>query len=65
MGCRFDNPVCNTVVHYAPTSEKLRGHVGLGLSVRPSVFLSVTLFGIWEFQEPLCLNLEISYVACT
>ena len=24
-----------------PTSEKLRGHIGLGLSVRPSVRLSV------------------------
>ena len=26
-----------------PTSEKLRGHIGLGLFVRPSVCLSVTL----------------------
>ena len=31
------------VFYYAPTPEKLRGHIGLGLSVRPRVCLSVTL----------------------
>ena len=31
-----------------PTSEKLRGHIGLGLSVRPSVRLSVTL---WQLRN--------------
>ena len=35
-----------------PTLEKLRGHIGLGLSVRPSV----TLYGSWETQEPLMLE---------
>ena len=39
-----------------PTSKKLRGHIGLGLSVRPSVCLSVTLFGSSESQEPLMLE---------
>ena len=28
-----------------PTSKKLKGHIGLGLSVRLSVCLSVTFFG--------------------
>ena len=43
-----------------PTSKKLRGHIGLGLyvhlSVRPSVYLSVTLFGSWLTQEQLMLK---------
>ena len=29
------------MIFMPPTSEKLRGHIGLGLSVRPSVRLSV------------------------
>ena len=29
------------LIFMPPTSEKLRGHIGLGLSVRPSVRLSV------------------------
>ena len=42
-----------------PTSEKLRGHIGLGLSVRPSVRVSVRLsviLGSWETREPLMLE---------
>ena len=35
-----------------PTSEKLRGHIGLGLSVRPSVCLSVYL--------SVCLSVRLS-----
>ena len=38
-----------------PTSEKLRVHIGLGLSVRSSVCLSVIL-GSLETQEPLMLE---------
>ena len=29
------------IIFMPPTSEKLRGHIGLGLSVRPSVRLSI------------------------
>ena len=43
-------------VFMPPTSKKLRGHIGLGLSVRLSVCLSVTLFGSSETQEPLMLE---------
>ena len=35
-----------------PTSEKLRGHIGLGLSICPSVML----FGSWETGKPLKLG---------
>ena len=52
------------------TSEKLRGHIGLGLSVRPSVRQSDCLsvrnsLAAEKLKNPLCLNLEITYVACT
>ena len=36
-----------------PTSKKLRGHIGLGLSLRLSVRKT---FGSWETQEPLMLE---------
>ena len=39
-----------------PTSEKLRGHIGSGLSVCLSVRPSVILYGNWETQEPLMLE---------
>ena len=47
-----------------PTSKKLRGNIGLCLSIRLSVcpfvhlsvYLSVTLFGSLETQEPLMLE---------
>ena len=53
-----------------PTSEKLKGHIGLGLSVRPSVRQSDCLsvrnsLAAEKLKNPLCLNLEITYVACT
>ena len=36
-----------------PTSEKLRGHIGLGLSVRPSVRLSIRLSvrNTWQLRN--------------
>ena len=39
-----------------PNFEEVEGAFGLGLSVRPSVCPSVTLFGSWETQEPLMLE---------
>ena len=41
---------------YAPTLQKLRGHVGLGRSVRLSICPSVQNSGSWETQEPLMLE---------
>ena len=49
-----------------PTSEKLRGHIGLGLSVRLSVRPSVrNSLAAEKLKNRLCWNLEIIYVACT
>ena len=39
-----------------PTSKKLRGHIGLGLSVCPSARLSVTPFVGCKTREPLELG---------
>ena len=36
-----DRCICYTLIFMPPTSKKLRGHIGLGLSVRPSVCPSV------------------------
>ena len=33
-----------------PTFEKLRGHIGLGLSIRPSVRLSITR---WQLRNSI------------
>ena len=54
-GCVQRNPVYDCKdprLWRGPTSEKLRGNIGFGLSVRPSVIL----FGSWETQEPLMLE---------
>ena len=48
---------------YAPTSDKLRGRIGLDLSVLPSS--CQMLFGSWETQESLMLRFELLYVTCT
>ena len=40
----------------SPTSKKLRGHIGLGLSVCPSIHLSVTPFVGRKTREPLELG---------
>ena len=43
-------------VFMLPTSKKLRGHIGLGPSVCPSVRLSVTPIGGCKTREPLELG---------
>ena len=41
------------IIFMPPTSEKLRGHIGLGLSVRPSVRPSVRLSvrNTWQLRN--------------
>ena len=54
------------MIFMPPTLEKMRGHIGLGLSVRQSDCLSVrNSLAAEKLKNPLCLNLEITYVACT
>ena len=52
------------MIFMPPTSEKLRGHIGLGLSVRPSVIsptvcLSVTLWQLRNSRTPYARILKL------
>ena len=59
--------VCQSIllsvnVSMPPTLKKLRGHIGLGLSVRPSVHNTLAAE---KLKIHICQNLEIIYMACT
>ena len=48
-----DHEDISEIIFMPPTSKKLRGHIGLGLSIRLSVR---NIFGSAETQEPLRLE---------
>ena len=49
FGCTFSD-------FMPPTSEELRGHIALGLSICSSICISIMLLGSWEAEEPLILG---------
>ena len=54
------------MIFMPPTSKKLRGHIGLGLSACPSDRLSVCpsrLLLVVKLENRLSLELEILYIA--